>query len=562
MEDNLDEVTSAAPGEGFVEVHGTSSGGGKRHVRVRSGNREYSGEVRLSPPPDPILLGGDWNFRLVPTMDNRWGDFRHPPSPHLIGPETRRFRYMEEEGENGTALGWHTSDFDDSRWPRHTFSFGPWWHAIGPFAAGEEPADLAERIIAGEVDPGWSCEAAGEIFHWKRYHYSRLYGHESRDVHQNWGGVEGVSDCFIVFEELAEGRDVSRYLLTTISAEEDGEWDLIVGGEQTFACRIWINGLDALSTESPEPEKLVREELAPGQKLMPEFMQAPPDEGSAEKVETRVTVKLTRGRNTVLLRMVQPLGREIRAYAAFVHPGADPSAGTPPIPRLRWFVEPNGLVQDILPEADRRIGWYRFEAPAGMRAMTLRLDAVSTEVWVDGEPVEMQDDRIELASSNEGVSQVALRVRQKPGCYAGTAFPEPVAFECNQGRIPLGDWCAYALESYSGGAVYSRKFTLDSQHLKGRTVLDLGQVKVSAEVHVNGRSVGIGLARPFRFDITGNVRKGSNDLEVVVYNTLANHYAVGLASRYVYEGQTVSGLLGPVTVQFLAEVIIKAHPLS
>ena len=371
-----------------------------------------------------------------------------------------------------------------------------------------------------------------------------------------------MSDCFIVFGEQPGERDVVRYLLTMVSAAEDGEWDLVVGGQSAFAFRAWVNGKEVLSAPGPEPGDLVGEEADPAKKVMPDFLQAPPDEGPEEKAETRATVSLRNGPNRVLLRLVQPLGRPIRAYAAFVRPGAQPSAGKPPIPRLRWFVEPTGLVQDIKPEEARRVGWYRFEAPPGLRAMTMRLDAAWVEAWVDGEPVEVREGRAELAAPKPRVSRVALRVQQQPGCYAGAAFPEPIAFECEQGRVPLGDWCDQALESYSGGALYSRTFTLEPGHLQGRIVLDLGKVNVSAEVRVNGHSVGVGLARPFRFDLTEQVREGSNELEVEAYNTLANHYSVGLASRYVFDGQTVSGLLGPVTLEFRSRVRILARPVS
>ena len=553
VEDNLDEVTSAVPGQVCVAVHGTCAGGGMKRVRVRCGEHEYVGEVRLDGPPDPILLGGEWGFRLRPTMDNRWGDYRYPASPDFIGAEARRFRYMEEDECSGTALGWHEPDLSDASWPRYTFSHGPYWYTAGPFREGEEPPGLLEEVLTGETDL---------TVEWRRCDFSRLYGHESKEVHQHWGGVMGVSDCFFVFDELAGGRDATRYLFTTVLAEETGEWDLVVGGEGAFAFRAWLNGQDVLSAAGPELEDRARAEPDPGTRLLPGFMQAPPGQRGAGMAEARVTVQLKQGPNTVLLRLVQPLGRQIRAYAAFVPPGTDPSAGKPPIPRLRWFIEATGLVHDILPEADRRVVWYRFEAPPGTRAITLQLDAVDAEAWVDGEPVEMRDHRIELGSPKEGVSQVALRVRQKPGCYAGAALPEPVAFECEQGRVPLGDWCDHALESYSGGVVYSRQFTLEPRHLTGRVLLDLGRVSTTAEVRVNGRAAGVGLARPFRFDVTGLVREGTNDLEVTVYNTLANHYAVGLPSRFVYEGQTVSGLLGPVTVQFLAEVTVRAWPVG
>jgi hypothetical protein len=54
------------------------------------------------------------------------------------------------------------------------------------------------------------------------------------------------------------------------------------------------------------------------------------------------------------------------------------------------------------------------------------------------------------------------------------------------------------------------------------------------------------VAPPWRLDVGGNLRTGENNLEIAVANTLGNHYGVGIPTPYVYEGQTVSGLIGPV----------------
>ena len=126
----------------------------------------------------------------------------------------------------------------------------------------------------------------------------------------------------------------------------------------------------------------------------------------------------------------------------------------------------------------------------------------------------------------------------------------------------MGDWSQYALESYSGGAVYKKRFSLESEQLQGEVVLDLGAANTTAEVAVNGESVGVRLARPYRFDISGQVREGDNVLEVTVYNTLANYFSTGpYESEFVFPGQTVSGLLGPVTVSFPTRATLAAKPV-
>ena len=74
-------------------------------------------------------------------------------------------------------------------------------------------------------------------------------------------------------------------------------------------------------------------------------------------------------------------------------------------------------------------------------------------------------------------------------------------------------------------------------------VLDLGMVVSSAEVRVNGLLASIMPAPPWRVDITPLLRTGENRLEVLVYNTLSNHY---LTIPTNYRGKLDSGLIGPV----------------
>jgi hypothetical protein len=99
------------------------------------------------------------------------------------------------------------------------------------------------------------------------------------------------------------------------------------------------------------------------------------------------------------------------------------------------------------------------------------------------------------------------------------------------------------LNNYSGGVRYRTTFTVTEDHAKGRVEIDLGRVVATAEVHLNGKEVGVRVAPPWRLDVTGFLRAGENTLTILVYNTLANHYQT-IPSRY--RGKPVSGLIGPV----------------
>ena len=58
-------------------------------------------------------------------------------------------------------------------------------------------------------------------------------------------------------------------------------------------------------------------------------------------------------------------------------------------------------------------------------------------------------------------------------------------------------------------------------------------------------TIGIRVAPPWRVDISSQVKAGENRIEVLIYNTLANHY---LTIPTHYRGELTSGLLGPVTL--------------
>jgi hypothetical protein len=53
-----------------------------------------------------------------------------------------------------------------------------------------------------------------------------------------------------------------------------------------------------------------------------------------------------------------------------------------------------------------------------------------------------------------------------------------------------------------------------------------GPVSEAAQVRVNGIDSGLAWAPPYRVEITGALRSGTNKIEITVYNTAANALAV------------------------------------
>src|SRR5260370_20075001 len=112
-----------------------------------------------------------------------------------------------------------------------------------------------------------------------------------------------------------------------------------------------------------------------------------------------------------------------------------------------------------------------------------------------------------------------------------------------------GSWEEQGLVGYSGGVRYSQSLVCgEPARSAGRTWLDLGRVRGTAEVHVNGEIIGVRIWSPYVFDLTDHLHPGENELHVKVYNTLGPYTEAVSPTSFVFPGQTVSGLFGPVTL--------------
>jgi hypothetical protein len=139
----------------------------------------------------------------------------------------------------------------------------------------------------------------------------------------------------------------------------------------------------------------------------------------------------------------------------------------------------------------------------------------------------------------------------------------------------LIDWTVHPNEGikyYSGVAVYNKTFTIDFEPGKGRKYfLKLGSVKDVgiAEVKINGKGKGVVWTSPFRVEISQELQKGENTLEIKVVNSWYNRVAgdqtfpdkkqytsTNIDLKHDFRGRQIdeiplepSGLLGPVTIE-------------
>lgn len=558
------KVTPAAAtpdGRGHTSVHVTLRPGEARVVVVdrerAAADGPVSQETRTPGLPGRervIEVDGAWGFRLSPTMDNRYGDFRLPVQGRFIGAEARRFKFSEES-RAGEVPEWFSPTTDDHAWRLVTYSFGQRLWRLGPVEPGAD-FEALESELRGltSVDPSLAVRVGGREYRWEPYEFSLRWGVEKDPFLQDWGagphGLKGnVPDDYI--DVHCETPGARWYLWTSVEAGSSAarnaggasEWDMVMGSRSAYAG--WLNGREVLRQQ---------EALPAGRHLawyLPHYDSAP----------RRARVNLAARGNAMLLRFVQPPDQRVRAYAAFERPGGSQPSGVPL--SLRWFANGDTPVLNPRPGRDLRAGWYRFRSPPGLRALTVQAHGTA-RAWVNGAECragetsrstflgrEVRTQRFEVAAPSPDTVVVAVRLVPSTGevSFGADALPEPVLLECDEGRVSLGDWCEHGLESYSGAATYSRVIEVGGLPVGERVWLDLGRVAGTARVRVNGATAATLIAAPWQAELTPYLRPGENRIEIEVANTLANHYSIGVPTPYVFPGQTQSGLLGPVRVR-------------
>ncbi|MEW2357161.1 hypothetical protein AB0881_25500, partial [Spirillospora sp. NPDC029432] len=226
-----------------------------------------------------------------------------------------------------------------------------------------------------------------------------------------------------------------------------------------------------------------------------------------------------------------------------------------PLPGASWLEDaPAGgsvlPARLAVPGTQSRVERLRFTVPPGAARMSFEVTGELLDVRLDDRPLEFTagaSDVVLPATGRPGPRTAELRIRTRPGLQGGAALAGPVRFAAGPGTIGLGDWEDAGLAGYSGGVRYRRRVDLPAGATAG--TLDLGRVRGTAEVTVNGRPAGIRVCAPYTFDLGTSLRPGPNEIEAVVYGTLAPYLDDVSPTHFVFAGQRVSGLFGPVRLR-------------
>lgn len=179
--------------------------------------------------------------------------------------------------------------------------------------------------------------------------------------------------------------------------------------------------------------------------------------------------------------------------------------------------------------------WFCFLAAPGARSLTLPVDG-DVEAWVDGAPVPVVEGRLALT----GGARVSLRVQAGPGRRGAACFTEHPVYELGPGQVATGlSWHRQGLDVFAG--VVLHRTTVDLPRAC-RAELDLGDVRGSVSIRVDGEEQGVLFCPPWRLPL--DLPAGPAVLELEVAGTLGPLVARGIPTQFGPEDQRTCGVLG------------------
>jgi hypothetical protein len=185
----------------------------------------------------------------------------------------------------------------------------------------------------------------------------------------------------------------------------------------------------------------------------------------------------------------------------------------------------------------------RVAVPPGARSMRMPL-ADGCHARVGAHAAVQRDGELVVTLDGGRPGHCEVTVEGAPGLSGGALLTGPVAFTVGPGRMDLVDWQDAGLANHSGAVRYRRHVSAPPPGT--RVALDLGDVRGTAEVLIDGERAGVRVCSPFVFELGDRLGPRGADLEIVVLNTLAPHFDAVGPTPYVFAGQRRSGLFGPV----------------
>ena len=152
-------------------------------------------------------------------------------------------------------------------------------------------------------------------------------------------------------------------------------------------------------------------------------------------------------------------------------------------------------------------------------------------------------EAVHFKAANKAAAQEEIALPEKWNVRFADSFSWPEFTE----TVPVEQLCCIqeipGWEKKAGTLQFTGELTLENAV---SAVLDLGEVFEIAEVKVNGISAGVRLCRPYRFDLTGLLKKGENQITIEVTNCLGTALRDPISHYLMIEP---FGIEGPVVMK-------------
>ncbi|WP_328826583.1 glycosyl hydrolase [Streptomyces sp. NBC_00252] len=221
-----------------------------------------------------------------------------------------------------------------------------------------------------------------------------------------------------------------------------------------------------------------------------------------------------------------------------------------PLPDTEWLTGAPVLGGAVLPvratdSVRERAQRFRFTVPPGTVSLDLPLELAARVRVGDGEEVGLDGSVLTMDQPLSEPTEVEVVTVPTAVLRGGSGWRGPVRVRTVAAQLPLGDWKLLGLGGWSGGVTYSREVEVPAG---ADAVLDLGRVRGSVSVEVDGVEAGEAFCPPYRFELP-RTAAGLVRVEVTVNNTLAPYLAEATPTAWAFPAQLSSGLLGPVTLR-------------
>lgn len=416
-----------------------------------------------------LPLTEKWDFRLIPTLDNTWGDFELPASAGVLPCQIREVHWKERLYKVG---------------------YGPFLLYKEGFSDEEEFYRTLEAAAGGEGTQGWEY-----------YGFSLRYGVEGDPGHQGYHGLKGlITDDFLQIGEPEKTQTdvrfhqyktgVGKIFRASVYCEEDMEAEILTGALEPV--KLYVNGREVTGRTSVKMEAGWNQMAA----------------GYLEYGRTHL----------IFARKGYRVASYPLAMKWYQMRGMLPFA---PIPQETTGQDKNGSYWFQAPPALEKL---QFSVHGTVEKITSGGFAV--EFTQTGKQVTALCPHI-----CEESCRVEICLLPETGFLGGAVFDGPIAINCKTGKSGTGDWsCMDGMKYYSGGVSYSQELDWDPAN-GNRVWLEMERVAATAEIYVNSEPAGICVAPPWRAEIGRLLRPGKNRIEIRVFNTLGNFYEY-LPTRY------------------------------